>query len=93
MSYTSFAYAGKSPVKAEDIGPGQIQLSHLSPALFTEFKKVGLHNHSGSGSRKLNLSDLEGSFLVQGFMMTASDGSRWMVTIDTSGVLTTTLVT
>ena len=90
MGYTTFAYSGKSLVKSEDIGPGQIVLSHLSPALFTEFKKIGLHAHSGQGSVRIKLSDLTGAFGVNGFYMTSADGSKWKITVSDAGALVVT---
>ena len=93
MSYQTFAHTGKTLVKSEDIGPGQIQLSHLSPALFSEIRMIQLHNHSGVGSVRLNLSGTEGFFPLTGYKMIAANGNKYQVTISNTGVLTTTQIT
>lgn len=85
MGYATFANAGKELTKSESIGAGQIQLSHLSPALFAELRQVNTHNHSGSKSRRINLKDLTGAFNKQGFYMYSSDGTkRYNVTINSA---------
>lgn len=93
MSYQTFAHTGKTLIKSEDIGPGQIELRHLSPALFQEIRMVQLHNHSGVGSVRLNLAGTEGFFPLTGFKMLAANGNKYAVTISNSGVLTVTQIT
>lgn len=85
MGYMSFATTGKNQVKSEDVGAGQINISHLSPALYTEIKKIGLHNHSGANSRAIDLKDLRGAFGLIGFQIYSPDGSRWQVTMGNDG--------
>lgn len=87
MGYQTHAHVGKSLIKAEDIGNGQIELRHLSPALFTSVRMVELHNHSGVGSIPINLANLEGFFTLDGFKMVSSDGKKWKVTMGTDGQL------
>lgn len=93
MGYFTFATAQKSLTKAEDIGDGQVELRHLSPTLFTELRKVSLHSHSGQGSRRINMRDLEGAFSSDGLRMYSSDGKLWKATINTSGAWVITEIT
>lgn len=91
MGYETFSKGPKNLTKSEDIGNGQIELRHLSSALFTEIKKTGTHNHSGIGSRKVRHSDLEGAYGKSGFIMYSNDGTkRYAITIDNSGTLIAT---
>lgn len=93
IGYQTFANSPKALTKAEDIGNGQLDLRHLSPALFAEIQKVGLHNHSGTGSRKIQLRDLEGSFGKNGFILYSEDATkRYRITIDNTGTLQATEV-
>lgn len=83
MGYATFSTAGKELTKAESIGPGQVQLSHLSPALFAELRKINTHSHTGSQSRAVDLKHLRGAFGKRGFYMWSSDGTkRYQVTIN-----------
>jgi len=91
MGYATFSGSPKSVTKAEDIGNGQIELRHLAPSLFAEIQKVGLHNHSGVGSRKIKQQDLEGPYGKNGFIMYSDTGTkRYRIQINDSGTLTAT---
>lgn len=91
MGYSTFSTSPKSLTKNEDVGPGQIALKHLDPALFAEIQRVGLHNHSGTGSRRVKLQDLEGAWGKNGFIMYSDDGTkRYRIQINNSGTLTAT---
>jgi hypothetical protein len=92
VGYQTFSGSPKALVKSEDIGNGQININHLSPALYTEFRKIGLHSHSGQGSRRIELSSLTGAFGSVGFYMYSDDGTLWQVTIANDGTVTTTEV-
>jgi hypothetical protein len=93
VGYQTFSTKPKSLTKAEDVGPGQIGLSHLDPALFAQMQRVGLHNHSGTGSRRVKLQDLEGEWGKNGFLMYSLDGTkRYRIRIGNDGVLTSTEV-
>lgn len=93
MGYQTFSQNPKALTKAEDIGNGQIELRHLAPSLFAEIQKVGLHNHSGVGSRKIRQDQLEGSYGKNGFILYSEDGSkRYKITIDNAGTLQATEV-
>ncbi len=83
MGYSTFKSSPKNVTQSSDIGPGQIDLSHLAPGLFAEIRKISTHSHKGAGSRQVNISDLFGAFLSQGFYMYSSDATkRYHVTID-----------
>jgi len=83
MGYSTFKSSPKNVTQSSDIGPGQIQLQHLDPGLFSEIRNIALHNHSGTRSRRVKIKDLEGPFGVEGFYMYSSDGTkRYHVTID-----------
>lgn len=85
MGYASFSNSPKALTTSDQIGSGQIELRHLSPSLFTEFRQIALHNHSGTKSRKIDISNLEGSFKKDGFIIWSSDGTkRYQVTVDSS---------
>lgn len=91
MGYSSFANSPKNITKSEDIGSGQIELRHLAPSLFAEIQKIGLHNHSGVGSRKIKHQDLEGAYGKNGFILYSDDGTkRYRITINNSGTLIAT---
>lgn len=91
MGYKTFSESPKNLTKSEDIGNGQIELRHLSPSLFAEVQKVGLHNHTGVGSRKVRQDMLEGGYGKNGFIMYSEDATkRYKITIDNSGVLQAT---
>ena len=83
--YAEFKGSGKKPVTGADIGPGQIELSHLAPSLFSEIQKIGSHNHSGVNSRQIPLENLGGAFPRRGFVAWSSDGTkRYIVTINSA---------
>ncbi len=93
MGYQTFAHAGKQLTKAEDIGPGQVELRHLSPALFTEIRFIQLHTHSGVGSVRLNLANAEGIFPLDGFKMVSSNAKKWKITMSDAGAFVITEIT
>ena len=83
MGYATFKESGKEVVKAEDIGPGQIELRHLSPSLFAELRQVNQHNHSGVKSTRLDYKNFTGAVPKSGFYMFSSDGTKkYKVTIN-----------
>lgn len=83
MGYSEFKSSPKAPVTSDQIGRGQVKAEHLDPGLFAELKAIGLHNHSGTRSRRVKLQDLEGAFGINGFFMYSSDGTkRYRVTIN-----------
>lgn len=53
MGYQTFGFGGKAPIKSEDIGPGQIGVQHLNPALYLELQLIKLHLHTGVDSQRL----------------------------------------
>lgn len=93
MGYATFSTSPKNLTKAEDVGNGQIELRHLAPSLFAEIQRIGLHNHSGTGSRRIKSQDLEGAFGKSGFIMYSDDGTkRFRITITSAGSLEATEV-
>ncbi len=83
MGYATFKESGKDLIKSGDIGPGQVELHHLSASLFTELRQVNLHSHTGVRSRRIKLKDLTGAFNRGGFYMWSSDATkRYQVTIN-----------
>ena len=85
MGYATFKESAKQLTKAEDIGDGQIKLRHLSAPLFTEFRQLNLHTHSGVKSRRINIKYLIGSFPKTGFYMYSSDATKkYHVTINSN---------
>jgi hypothetical protein len=85
MGYSSFKSSPKAVTTGDQIGPGQVTLSHLDPALYQEIRGVQLHNHSGAKSRRINLKDVEGVFGTGGFYQYSSDGTkRYKVTINSA---------
>lgn len=83
MGYSSFKSSPKAVTTGDSIGNGEISLRHLDPGLFAEIRSIALHNHKGSKSRRIDLSDLQGAFGINGFFMYSSDGTkRYQVTID-----------
>lgn len=83
MGYATFKESGKDLIKSGDIGPGQIELHHLSASLFTEFRQINLHSHTGVKSRRIKMKDLTGAFSRGGFYIYSSDATkRYQVTVD-----------
>lgn len=83
--YAQFKESPKSMITSDQIGPGQILLSHLSPSLYTELRQINLHNHSGVKSQRIQLSALAGAFNKQGFLMYSSDGTKkYQITINSA---------
>jgi hypothetical protein len=93
MGYSSQKGAPKGLVTGDDIERGAIGLIHLDPGLFVEIQKIALHAHTGTGSRKVNLRDLEGSFGTNGFYMYSMDGTKkFHIQIDNAGTFVITAV-
>lgn len=90
MGYSSFKSSPKALVTSDQIGNGQVRSEHLDPGLFQEIKSIGLHNHSGTKSRRVKLQDLEGAFGTTGFYMYSTTGVRYHVTIDAGGAFVLT---
>lgn len=72
---------GKDKVTGDQIAKGAIDLSHFSPALFTEFRKITLHKHTGVGSTRVSLADVEGAFPAGGFYMYGTNKTKYLVRI------------
>lgn len=76
MGYSSFKESPKALITSDQIGPGQIELEHFAPSLFSEFRQISLHTHSGVKSRQIEMKDLTGAFGKNGFLLYANDGSK-----------------
>ena len=89
--YSEQKSAPKSLISSDQIAPGAIELRHLSAALFSEIQKIALHPHTGVGSKRIKISDLEGAFGTGGFYGYSSDGTkRYHITLNTSGAFVIT---
>jgi len=94
MGYATFKSSPKNVTQSSDIGPGQVKLEHLDPALFSEIQNIKYHAHTGSGSRKLQIQNLTGAFLPGGFYIYGDEGTKkYKVQVDqTTGSLVVTEV-
>jgi len=94
MSYSQFKSSSKALITADQIGPGQINTSHLDPALFSEIRNIAQHSHSGVRSRKLDPASIEGIFGSRGIYLYSQDGSKkYEIQVNNSGVLVISEVT
>lgn len=88
-----FSRSPKPLVTGDQLAPGSVDLSHLSPTLFAEIRQVALHSHTGTRSRKIKTSDLDGPHGKDGFIMYSNDGTKkYRITIDNTGTLISTLL-
>lgn len=94
-NYKKFAFVPKNVTDGASIGNGEIGFNHLDPALFSEIRNIQLHKHTGTGSTKVKIQDLEGYFPRGGFIMYSSDGTKkYLVTINSgTGAFVLTQVT
>lgn len=76
MGYSTFKSSPKEVTTSDDIGPGQIKLEHLDPALFAEIQGIKTHAHTGSGSRRIKMEYLTGSFLPSGIIIWGDAGTK-----------------
>jgi len=94
MGYNDFAGSPKALIRSEDIGPGQIDLAHLSPELFSAIRQITLHSHTGTKSKRIEIADLTGAFPKTGFVLYSSDGTKkWRMTVDNTGAWVATDIT
>ena len=85
MGYQKFAFTSKAVTEGGNIGFGEVDFQHLSPALFMAVRNIELHSHTGVGSRKIDLKDLVGSFGKEGFLIYSSNGTkRYQVTVNSA---------
>lgn len=90
--YSEHVRPGKALTTGDQIAPGAIELRHLAPALFAEFRQIALHPHTGVRSRRIQLQDLEGSFTQDGFIMRSPNGNKWRIQVNNAGTLTVTAI-
>ena len=82
-NYKKFAFTAKEVAQGSGIGEGEIDFGHLAPSLFAEIRNIQLHSHTGVGSTRVKIQDLDGYFAKAGFIMYSSDGTKkYQVTID-----------
>ena len=93
MSFATFKSAPKALIESSQIGPGQIEMGHLAPSLFSTLRQLDLHTHSGVKSRQIEFKDLTGAIGKNGFIMYADDASKkFRVRVNNAGTLYTTEV-
>lgn len=94
-NYKKFAFTPKNVTEGGGIGNGEIGFEHLDAALFSAIRDIQLHKHTGTGSSRIKIQDLEGYFPRTGFLMYSSDGTKkYMVTINSgTGAFVLTEVT
>lgn len=91
MDYKKFAFRPKDAVEGGSIGEGEVDFGHLAPALFSEIRNIQLHQHTGTGSTRLKLQNMDGYFRRDGFVMYSNDGTKkFAITINNAGVLAAT---
>lgn len=89
--YKKFAYRPKDAVEGGSIGEGEVDFGHLTPALFSEIRNIQLHQHTGTGSTRLKLQNMDGYFPRSGFVLYSDSGAkRFAITINDAGVLAAT---
>jgi len=92
--YKKFGFTPKDQIDGGSLGAGEVDFSHLAPALFSEIRNIQLHQHSGTGSSQLKLQNLSGYFKRDGFVMYSDDGTKkFAITINNAGVLAATEIT
>lgn len=90
--YSEFVRPGKNLTTGDQIAAGTIELRHLAPGLFAEFRQIALHSHTGVKSRRVLLQDLDGSFTKDGILVRSPNGAFWRIKVDNAGAITATAV-
>lgn len=89
--FKKFAYRPKDAVEGSSIGEGEVDFGHLAPALFSEIRNIQLHAHTGTGSTRLKLQNMDGYFPRTGFVLYSDSGlKKYAITINDSGILAAT---
>lgn len=88
--YSEFVRPGKNLTTGDQIAAGTIELRHLAPGLFAEFRQIALHGHTGVKSRKIQAADLDGAYGSNGILIKSPNGSFWRIKVDNSGNVTAT---
>lgn len=89
--YKKFAYRPKDAIEGGSIGEGEVDFSHLTPALYSEIRNIQLHAHTGTGSTRLKLQNMDGYFPRTGFVLYSDSGlKKYAITINDSGILAAT---
>jgi hypothetical protein len=91
MDYKKFAYTPKDQIDGGSLGQGEVDFNHLAPALFAEIRNIQLHQHTGTGSTRLKLQNMDGYFPRAGFVIFSDDGTKkFAITITNAGILEAT---
>jgi len=89
--FKKFAFRPKDQIDSGSLGEGEVDFQHLAPALFSEIRNIQLHQHTGTGSSRLKLQNIDGYFPRAGFCMYSDSGAkRFAITINDAGVLAAT---
>jgi hypothetical protein len=89
--YKKLAFRPKDQIDGGSLAEGEVDFNHLAPALFSEIRNIQLHQHTGTGSSRLKLQNIDGYFPRAGFVMYSDDGTkRFAITINNAGVLAAT---
>jgi len=89
--YKKFAYRPKDAIEGGSIGEGEVDFQHLTPALYSEIRNIQLHAHTGTGSTRLKLQNVDGYFPRAGFVMYSDDGTKkYAITITNAGIIEAT---
>jgi hypothetical protein len=91
--YKKFAFKPKDQIDGGSLGEGEVDFEHLSAPLFSEIRNIQLHTHTGTGSARLQLQNIDGYFSRDGFVIYSTSGlKKYQITINDSGVLGATEV-
>jgi len=89
--YKKTAFKPKDQMDGGSLGEGEVDFSHLSPALFSEIRNIQLHQHTGTGSTRLKLQNIDGYFPRSGFILYSNTGAKkYAITITDAGILEAT---
>ena len=89
--YKKLAFRPKDQIDGSSLAEGEVDFNHLAPALFAEIRNIQLHSHTGIGSTRLKLQNIDGYFPRSGFVLYSDSGQKkFSITINDAGVLSAT---
>lgn len=89
--YKKLAFRPKDQIDGGSLAEGEVDFNHLAPALFAEIRNIQLHSHTGTGSTRLKLQNIDGYFPRSGFVLYSDSGQKkFSITINDAGVLAAT---
>lgn len=80
MSVRELSQKPKELVSKESIAKGEIDISHLSPGLFSQIKLISSHGHEGISSKKITAESIEVSNLIAKAQFDYQDDSNDKIT-------------